>query len=163
MADQKNTQDDPHKKISDAKAIDELVQAAQDQAIKMSHAKQAHGESPERARLTVWILVITLLVLIASFILHYDQMFHPFHRPEARQIEHAARLEIITAADLLDQFRSEQGELPINLPEALNARDFIDYGRVGDNYTLTMKLNGKVLQFQEGDDKIAFLKDALTD
>lgn len=163
MSDQKSTQDDHQEKISRAKSIDDLVEAAQDHAIKTHHAKLSHGDAPKGARLSVWLLAISTLIFIGSFILHYDQMFHPYHRPEARQIEHAARLEIITAADLLDQIRSEQGDLPINLPETLNAKEFIDYAMVGDNYTLSMTLNGKPLKFREGDDKMAFLKGALTD
>lgn len=163
MSDQKSTQDHHQEKISHAKSIDVLVEAAQDHAIKTHHATLSHGAPPKSAGLSVWFLAIATLVFIGSFILHYDQMFHPFHRPDTRQIEHAARLEIITAADLLDQIRSKQGDLPINLPETLNAKEFINYGMVEGNYTLSMTLNGKPLKFREGDDKMAFLKGALTD
>jgi|GEM_PF-5596102 len=163
MADLKNTNDDHQEKINKSKSIDELVEAAQDQAIKTHHAKLAHGAAPKGAGLSAWVLSVSAIIFFVSFILHYEQMFHPFNRPDARQIEHTTRLEIITAADYLDTWRTEEKDLPLELPDAIDSKEFIEYGTEGNKYTLSITVNGKVLRYVEGDDKAAFLKAALTD
>jgi len=144
-------------------SLDELIDAAQSKVTRDRHAGSTKGKSTKRSHLPVWVPVLAWIVFVVSFVMHYDQMVNPFPKPDLRQIEHSTRLEMITAADLVDQWRSEHGELPGTLPESITARDFISYKKDGDKYILSVTLEGKALDFKEGEDKAAFLKAALTD
>ncbi|VFQ44814.1 hypothetical protein [Desulfoluna butyratoxydans] len=161
MADMKK--DTQKAKPMEENSIDSLVEAAQEQVMKTHQIKPAYEQGPRRTGLPLWALTVSAVVFIASFVLHYDQMFQPFHHPDARQVEHATRLEIISAADYLDSLRNQGESLPPELPNAMDSKDFIEYGSEGNLYTLAITVNGKTLRYMEGEDKATFLKSALLD
>ena len=142
--------------------MDELLSTAEALTEQTRKGRQRPPASPQHPNRPLGLLMITLAVLIGSIILHFPQIRHPFHRPDQRQVSHAMRMEIVTAADYLDRWKEAHGKLPDTLPETLNAKEFITYTIDGDRYALAMGRGAIRLQYREGEEKMAFLKEALS-
>ncbi len=163
MSDLKNNKKSKHVAEDNGQSINELVDAAQAKVTQDNYTRTTRGAVAKRHHLPVWVPILAWLVFAAFFVMHYGQIVNPFPKPDLRQIEHSTRLEMISVADYLDQWRSDHGELPNDLPEFIDIRDLITYQNKGDRYSLSVAFDGKILNFKESEDKTAFLKGALTD
>lgn len=146
----------PRERMRDA--VQQIVKnVADDKALSRANVKKAKARIAARRRRQVWQLLGVAAVLAASIVWAMPRWQRPFDPPTGAVAERDARRAIVFAARLVVEYEGANGAPPATLADLGVALPGIEYRRFDAAWTLTVRVDGRAITFQDGDDPGTFL------